>query len=492
MKRTSLTTAVIAGIAGVAGISNMASAVYLNSDGLGQVLFYPYYTVNGGNLTLLTVVNTTASGKAVKVRFLEAYNSREVLDFNLYLSPHDVWTAAVVKTANNAAGVFSTDNSCTVPPLQTSASLVGPGTGEFAADAYNGNIVTLPADGGPTGLSRTLEGYVELIEMATITNADDGSLDAITHKNGVPNDCGQVNDAWAGGYWTASAGAADTDSPTGGLFGSGSIINVAQGVIEGYNADAIDQFYVENDVPKHTEPESLAPGLNDGSSLTSYVFAPSPTTAVPTLVTTTYGRAVDAVSSLFMADQIYNEYWTGGGTAASSEWVVTFPTKRFYVDPPISHSATVLKPFDVLFSKTLGGTSCAPIGIAWYDREEKKPGGTVGFSPRPVFGNNLCWEAQVVTFNQGKAGSTILGSNLTANITTGYNNGWANIDLYGASPTQHNLPSTGANTYRGLPVTGFWVAQVVNGALNGVLSNYASLYRHKLHRVCSANGSACS
>ena len=49
MKRTSLTTAVIAGIAGVAGISNMASAVYLNNDGLGQVLIYPYYTVNGGN-----------------------------------------------------------------------------------------------------------------------------------------------------------------------------------------------------------------------------------------------------------------------------------------------------------------------------------------------------------------------------------------------------------------------------------------------------------
>src|SRR5277367_6140328 len=96
MKRTSLTTAVIAGIAGVAGISNMASAVYLNPDGLGSVLVYPYYTVNAGNNTLLTVVNTTSEGKAVKVRFLEAYDSREVLDFNLYMSPFDVWTAEVV------------------------------------------------------------------------------------------------------------------------------------------------------------------------------------------------------------------------------------------------------------------------------------------------------------------------------------------------------------------------------------------------------------
>ena len=103
MKRTSLTTAVIAGIAGVAGISNMASAVYLNNDGLGQVLIYPYYTVNNDNITLLSVVNTTDQSKAVKVRFLESLNSAEVLDFNLYLSPFDVWTAGVASDGGTGA-----------------------------------------------------------------------------------------------------------------------------------------------------------------------------------------------------------------------------------------------------------------------------------------------------------------------------------------------------------------------------------------------------
>ena len=95
MNKNSLTTAVIAGLAGVAGIANMASAVDLNPDGLGQVLLYPYYTVNNDQNTLLSVVNTTSVGKAVKVRFLEGYNSREVLDFNLFLSPFDVWAATV-------------------------------------------------------------------------------------------------------------------------------------------------------------------------------------------------------------------------------------------------------------------------------------------------------------------------------------------------------------------------------------------------------------
>src|SRR6187549_3998986 len=96
----------------VAGVSALgagsASAVTLNADGLGNVLLYPYYTVretSAGNAynSLLSVVNSTASAKAVKVRFLEGKNSREVLDFNLYLSHNDVWTATVIATANGAA-----------------------------------------------------------------------------------------------------------------------------------------------------------------------------------------------------------------------------------------------------------------------------------------------------------------------------------------------------------------------------------------------------
>ena len=64
------------------------------------------------------------------------------------------------------------------------------------------------------------------------------------------------------------------------------------------------------------------------TSLTSYVFENG------RLATTTYSAAnpVDAVSSLFMVDNIYNEYVADPGVGASTEWVVTFPTKRFYVD----------------------------------------------------------------------------------------------------------------------------------------------------------------
>jgi hypothetical protein len=101
MNRKNLTAAVLAGLAGAAGIAGTAQAVNLNPDGLGQVLLYPYYTTNAGNATLLSVVNTTDSAKAVKVRFKEGYNSREVLDFNMYMSAYDVWVRHCRRSARN-------------------------------------------------------------------------------------------------------------------------------------------------------------------------------------------------------------------------------------------------------------------------------------------------------------------------------------------------------------------------------------------------------
>lgn len=89
--------------AGALAMTGAANAVYVNHDGLGQALIYPYYTMRDGNIMLLSVVNTTADAKAVKVRILEGKNSQEVLDFNLFLSPFDVWTGSVLPAHSNLA-----------------------------------------------------------------------------------------------------------------------------------------------------------------------------------------------------------------------------------------------------------------------------------------------------------------------------------------------------------------------------------------------------
>ena len=159
MNRRNLTAAVLAGLAGAAGIVGSAQAVNINPDGLGQVLIYPYYTVNNGNSTFFSVVNTTEWSKAVKVRFLEGMNSREVLDFNLYMSPYDVWVAQI----NNKGGTPTLrvpDTTCTVPYIHSFPNSEQP----FLNFQYAG----ANSDGGPEDISRSAEGHFEMLEMGAI------------------------------------------------------------------------------------------------------------------------------------------------------------------------------------------------------------------------------------------------------------------------------------------------------------------------------------
>ena len=64
-KRKALFTAVLAGL----GAAGTAEAVYLNPNNTGQVLVYPYYTVQSvdGNAfnTYISVVNTTSRAAAL-------------------------------------------------------------------------------------------------------------------------------------------------------------------------------------------------------------------------------------------------------------------------------------------------------------------------------------------------------------------------------------------------------------------------------------------
>ena len=79
-----LTLAVGVAVGGLS-LAPTAGAVSVSANNLGQALIFPYYTVRGGWTTLLGVTNTSNQVVAVKVRFREAYNSRDVFDFNIIL-----------------------------------------------------------------------------------------------------------------------------------------------------------------------------------------------------------------------------------------------------------------------------------------------------------------------------------------------------------------------------------------------------------------------
>lgn len=328
MNRKNLTAAVLAGLAGAAGIVGSAQAVNINPDGLGQVLIYPYYTVNGGNTTLLSVVNTTEHAKAVKVRFKEGKNSREVLDFNLYLSMYDVWTAAI-KNIDGTPTLRIADNSCTVPYLYMNEGSKQP----FLVYGMN----DVDGEGEFGDIARAREGYFEMIEMGTILNETTTAY-AVTHdtsgdnKGMPPYDpevtgdypCKTVVDAWtidndltgAGGYWIdASTGNPDHDLtlPSGGLFGGASIVNVQAGTMFSYDAKALNGFTDGRLIGTlHGEPGNSYPGLNDGNVEDAVVF----TDDGRVYYSEQFSRGVDAVSFVFMHDAIMNEYITEDAVAA--------------------------------------------------------------------------------------------------------------------------------------------------------------------------------
>jgi len=462
-----------------------ASAVVLNPRGTGQVLIYPYYTVNAGNGTLLSVVNTTDKGKALKVRFLEGYNGRDVLSFNLYLSPFDVWVAQTFDTSSDGTGVAavaSNDNSCTVPVFPGAEQ--GPKRVSFRDAGYSGTN----NDGGPTGLDRTREGYVEIIEMGEVTNASHGTLSAITHSStGVPGNCVQVAQAWApGGYW-ATDPTADLSVPGGGLYGSESIIDVAEGTLYTVNAEVIDGF---SSTVQHTDPGNVAPDLNTASksaNATVSAFVPVGSGSVEAV----YTNAEDAISALFMADAIYNEYVVDPNVGAMTDWIVTLPTKRYYTDPAfVGNAPLARKPFDLTFAALNQPGASSPIGPLFFDREES------GFSCDSQcwlqVGYGLTYVTNAITFGSD---ASALGSNLRINqriwtdyfgLFSGHMRISLTSDSLGATDQNHVLSSLNGVVFSGLPVIGFAATNYVNGnVVPGVLANFSGAFPQRTTVDCS-------
>jgi hypothetical protein len=523
MKRNSLTTALLAGLAGAAGLASTANAVNVNPDGLGQVLIYPYYTVNKGNQTLISVVNTTNRVKAVKVRFVEGRNSKEVLDFNLYMSPFDVWTSAVFATGTTGpANLITRDTSCTVPILAGSPSGTNrtpqAGTSQpFLNYQYTGTNRDFPTSAPNAAelgsLERTREGHLEMIEMGLLqlgTGAAQLAEEATHGASGFPGNCNAINAAWVpGGIWTQSPlfGTANIDTPAGGLYGNGAVIDVANGTMLAYAADAVDGFYTDAAAPGalHADPGTTDPDLLDadnGANVTSFVFAQNGA-AVLTDTFLVGLPTPDAVSVVFMADTIYNEFNTDPALGASSEWVITFPTKRYYVDV----TTNAILPFTNPFRDD--GAACELIDIRYWDREEASfspAPGSVTVSPRPPqappTGNVLCWEANVLTFNQtavanatGVTSSAILGGRYAQNLFTQAGSGSATNFAAGHMRMQFDNPlvtgrqnflPTAARQYLGLPTTGFWALNVVNASAQpGLLANYSGAFHHRANRLVS-------
>ncbi len=373
-----------------------AHAVNVSQDGLGQVLLMPYYTVQGDNEALIAITNTTDMSKAVKVRFREAQNSKEVLDFNLYLSPYDVWVAKIMDSEDagwgeGGAKVISPDHSCTVPRIADGRDGLVPDPpgnedklGEpFRPYKYAGYPGVYIADAGSSDIGRTTEGYIEVIEMGEIIK--DSPADGwITHVNGVPGDCEALVERWnevPPGAWRIDR-SLDMLPPAGGLFGEINIINVNAGVEGSEPVTVLDNFKSNFDI--HDSPGSGSPKLDDADRI-SNVFIDAP--AGEEVVTDTWNEGFKAVSAVLMAEAVINGYSLNPSVGAQTQWVVTFPTKRSFLMPtppllPFTNNFEAGLPadeppgpgagFEPVDIGGFGGPGRATAG-GWWDREERGP-----------------------------------------------------------------------------------------------------------------------
>ncbi len=108
---------VISSIAAAAVATSAFAAVNVSNNNKGDYLNYPaYYATTDGWSTNIRVVNTNTTNAVVaKVVVREYATSKELIDFPIYLSPGDVWTADLVNNGGTVNVVSSDDSSPEVP-----------------------------------------------------------------------------------------------------------------------------------------------------------------------------------------------------------------------------------------------------------------------------------------------------------------------------------------------------------------------------------------
>ena len=108
----------------------------------GDLALAPYYTVRGEWVTGIHIVNTSDHTQVVKFRFRRATDGMDALDFNIVMSPKDVYAGVLSDDENGTISWASPDSTCTAPATQA-------------------NRLTLP----PIYRVGAESGYVEIIAM---------------------------------------------------------------------------------------------------------------------------------------------------------------------------------------------------------------------------------------------------------------------------------------------------------------------------------------
>lgn len=276
----------------------------------------------------------------------------------------------------------------------------------------------------------------------------------------------------------------------------------------GNNSDCPNLITAQSNQPGF---DSLEPTLADAYPNASYTVNDD-----LGLGTTTelgpYGYGYLAVSEVLRAARVVNEWSYNTALGVTTEWVITHPTKNFFVDKgpsPLAAnnsrrfpsgfdpdwqqrmSQVPIPPFQEAFSGVTDGQSCNQVGATAYDRSETELVlNDVGVVESPVPRTDalsLCFETNIIRFSSNDhIFESRLGLDLSAQIMTlPQQFGWLDMDL--AKPIQaksgYNAgtvkdPNLNVLPGNGLPAIGFMIKQRALDIGFSTLKNYAYLVDH--------------
>ena len=139
------------------GATQVHADMRISENGLGDAVYVPYLTVDDGHDSLISVSNHAATPSYARVIISEANNGQSTLYFDVFLPPDSTWTAAV-SSGSDGAVLNSNSSVCTVPAIPAQGVAL-----------RNFNYADTYADGGSSGLARTRNGAVEVIERGGLS-----------------------------------------------------------------------------------------------------------------------------------------------------------------------------------------------------------------------------------------------------------------------------------------------------------------------------------
>jgi hypothetical protein len=466
-----------------------------NPAGVGHILIVPYFSTQSGNATLLNLYNTdTAKGKAVKVRFRGASNSDDLYDFQVFLSPGDVWTADIRQASSGKSRLATADRSCTVP-----ANI----NGEFITERLDPNLSATEL------ANETREGYVEILNMGDIPSVSGTTTLWFATKHATSGTAAGTAPCTRSLLDNLSISDSRLDAPTTGLMANWTIINVPNTTVWAGEVAAIEARSTSGMPiaganvywPQQARAVTVSPiGSRTADPLFVGGYLEPQEYDLPDLSTPYIPGAcaadcaqvqANALSASMATTVVAGEYLSSPTISASTDWVVSKPTRRYYVavdydgETPAEKLVTNFddnsQPLAIYYraantvmgNSTNGGKSyqaCTQLtGASWFDREEQQPapGGPV-VSPGPrEQAPFLCGEVSVVGVNSPTSplGATVARVNVT--LPSGFRDGWGAVTALN--------PFSGVNL--GLPVLVTQFSKATNPQVSaGVSGTFGAAY----------------